>query len=127
MIFGVSIAFDLSTARPSFVVLCVRSSDNPQVIMGEDGTTTGRKKLDSLRDNSNYMRRELTRMGLHVYGNYDSPVIPVMLYNPTKIAAFSRECYKRGVAVVVVGFPATTIVLSRTRICVSAGEGWLSV
>lgn len=45
-----------------------------------------------------------------------------MLYNPTKIAAFSRECYARGLAVVVVGFPATPIVLSRTRICVSAGQ-----
>lgn len=44
-----------------------------------------------------------------------------MLYNPTKIAAFSRECYQRGLAVVVVGFPATPIVLSRTRFCVSAG------
>lgn len=48
-----------------------------QVIMGEDGTDTGRRKLDSLRENSNFMRRELINMGLHVYGNFDSPVIPV--------------------------------------------------
>lgn len=45
--------------------------------MGEDGTDTGRRKLDSLRENSNFMRRELINMGLHVYGNFDSPVIPV--------------------------------------------------
>lgn len=44
------------------------------------------------------------------------------LYNPTKIAAFSRECYDRGLAVVVVCFPATPLITGRTRICVSAGE-----
>jgi len=61
-------------------------------------------------------------MGLHIYGDYDSPVIPVMIYNPTKIAAFSRECYDRGLAMVVVGFPATPIILSRSRVCVSAAH-----
>ncbi|KAH8043926.1 serine C-palmitoyltransferase [Aureococcus anophagefferens] len=49
------------------------------------------------------------------------PIIPVLLYNPTKIAAFSRECLKRDLAVVVVGFPATTLVKSRA-FCVSAGH-----
>ena len=46
----------------------------------------------------------------------------MLLYNPTKIGAFSRECLKRGLAVVVVGFPATTLVKSRARFCVSAGH-----
>jgi serine palmitoyltransferase len=41
---------------------------------------------------------------------------------PCKIAAFSRECLKRGLAVVVVGFPATPLVLSRARFCISAGH-----
>ena len=57
-----------------------------------------------------------------MYGDHDSPVIPVLLYNPTKIAAFSRECLKRGLAVVTVGFPATPIIKSRARFCVSAGH-----
>lgn len=61
-------------------------------------------------------------MGLHVYGDNDSPVVPVLLYNPAKIAAFSRECYRRGLAVVTVGFPATSVVMSRARFCVSAGH-----
>ena len=61
-------------------------------------------------------------MGLHVYGDYDSPVIPVLLYNPTKILAFSRECFERDLAVVTVGFPATPVVLSRCRFCISAGH-----
>jgi serine palmitoyltransferase len=93
-----------------------------QVIMGEDGTNIGKQKLQSLRDNANYFRMRLEDMGLHVLGSYDSPVIPVMLYNPTKIAAFSRECLKRGLAVVVVGFPAVPILMSRARFCISAGH-----
>jgi len=64
----------------------------------------------------------LQEMGLHVLGHYDSPIMPVMLYNPTKIAAFSRECFKRGLAVVVVGFPAVPILESRARFCISAGH-----
>ncbi len=94
----------------------------PKVIMGKDGTQIGNQKLNALRDNSNYFRMRLTDMGLHVLGNYDSPIMPVMLYNPTKIAAFSRECLKRGLAVVVVGFPAVPILMSRARFCISAGH-----
>lgn len=93
-----------------------------RTISGEDGTNIGQTKLKKIRDNANYFRKALVDMGLEVYGDYDSPVIPVMLYNPTKIAAFSRECYKRGLAVVVVGFPATPLVLSRARFCISAGH-----
>ena len=90
--------------------------------MGEDGTNIGRQKIQALRDNSNYFRMRLEEMGLHVLGRYDSPVIPVMLYNPTKIGAFSRECFRRGLAVVVVGFPAVPILMSRVRFCISAGH-----
>ena len=79
--------------------------------MGEDGTNIGKQKLDALRDNSNYFRMRLTDMGLHVLGNYDSPIMPVMLYHPTNLAAFSRKCLKRGLAVVVVGFPAVPILM----------------
>ena len=90
--------------------------------MGEDGTNIGKQKIQALRDNSNYMRMRLQEMGLTVLGHFDSPIMPVMLYNPTKIAAFSRECFKRGLAVVVVGFPAVPILTSRARFCISAGH-----
>lgn len=103
-------------------VVCQQIISSFQVIMGDDGTNIGKQKLDGLRDNSNYFRMRLTEMGLHVLGNYDSPIMPVMLYNPTKIAAFSRECLKRGLAVVVVGFPAVPILMSRARFCISAGH-----
>ena len=68
-----------------------------RVLRGEDGTGIGAEKLRRLRENSNYFRQRLMDMGCEVFGEWDSPVIPVMLYNPTKIAAFSRECLERGV------------------------------
>jgi serine palmitoyltransferase len=34
-----------------------------------------------------------------------------MLYSAAKIGAFSRECLQRGLAVVVVGFPAVPLLL----------------
>jgi len=103
-------------------VVCQQIITSFKVIMGEDGTNIGKRKLAALRDNSNYFRMRLSDMGLHVLGHYDSPIMPVMLYNPTKIAAFSRECFKRGLAVVVVGFPAVPILMSRARFCISAGH-----
>ena len=80
------------------------------------------QQIKALKENSNYFRKGLTNLGLQVLGDYDSPVMPILLYNPTKIAAFSRECLKRGLAVVSVGFPATPIISSRARFCVSAGH-----
>uniref|UniRef100_A0A6B2L2A3 serine C-palmitoyltransferase n=1 Tax=Arcella intermedia TaxID=1963864 RepID=A0A6B2L2A3_9EUKA len=92
------------------------------IIMGEDGTDQGKQKIISLRENSNFFRRGLIDRGFQVYGDKDSPVIPLMLYYPSKIAAFSRECLKRNIACVVVGFPATPLLMSRARFCISAGH-----
>ncbi len=90
--------------------------------MGEDGTNIGKQKIKALRDNSNYFRMQLQEMGLSVLGHFDSPIMPIMLYNTSKVAAFSRECYKRGLAVVVVGFPAVPMLTARARFCISAGH-----
>ena len=57
-----------------------------------------------------------------VLGDEDSPVMPFMLYQPAKMAAFSHECFRRNIAVVVVGFPATPLLLARARICISASH-----
>lgn len=91
-------------------------------IAGKDGTGIGKEKIRTLRENSIYFRKELNKIGVQTLGDWDSPVIPIMLYNPAKIAAFSRECYKRGLAVVVAGFPATPLLLARARICLSAAH-----
>lgn len=75
-----------------------------------------------MRDNANYLRRRLLDLGVNVLGDWDSPVMPIMLFQPGKIAALSRECLKRGVAMVVVGFPATPLLTARARVCVSAAH-----
>lgn len=45
-----------------------------------------------------------------------------MLFNPAKLPAISRYMLRRGVAVVVVGFPATPLLTARMRVCVSAAH-----
>lgn len=58
----------------------------------------GAQKLARIRENSNFFRSELQKMGFEVLGDNDSPVMPIMLYNPAKIPAFSRECLKQNVS-----------------------------
>ncbi|KAG7226322.1 hypothetical protein INR49_003074 [Caranx melampygus] len=91
-------------------------------IMGEDGTTIGRDRVRQLAENTVYFRKRLREMGFIIYGNNDSPVVPMMLYMPAKIGAFGREMLKRNIGVVVVGFPATPIIESRARFCISAAH-----
>ncbi|XP_071693222.1 long chain base biosynthesis protein 2a-like [Rutidosis leptorrhynchoides] len=92
------------------------------VILGKDGSSRGAWKLAQIRENSNYFRSELKKSGFEVLGDNDSPVMPIMLYNPAKIPAFSRECFKRNVAVVNVAFPVTPLLLARARLCISAAH-----
>ncbi|KAG8089883.1 hypothetical protein GUJ93_ZPchr0011g28344 [Zizania palustris] len=93
-----------------------------KVILGEDGSNRGAQKLVRIRENSNFFRSELTKMGFEVLGDNDSPIMPIMLYNPAKIPAFSRECLRQKVAIVTVAFPATPLLLARVRICISASH-----
>eukprot|EP00300_Choanocystis_sp_HF-7_P024193 c25600_g1_i1.p1 GENE.c25600_g1_i1~~c25600_g1_i1.p1 ORF type:complete len:427 (-),score=10.69 c25600_g1_i1:138-1307(-) len=103
-------------------VVCRQILEALRIIEGKDGTTLGQEKLESIRNNANYFRAELKKMGCGILGDNDSPIIPMLLYHPTKIAAFSRECLDRGLGVVVVGFPAVPLYASRARFCISAAH-----
>lgn len=92
------------------------------IIMGRDGTDDGKKRIQQLLDNSRYFRKRLNELGFIVYGNEDSPVVPILMYYPSKLAYFSREMLRRKIGVVVVGSPATTIIEGRARICLSASH-----
>lgn len=105
-----------------FSAACVQALSSLRVLQGQDGTTVGKEKIARLAENARFFREGLTKMGLTVFGNDDSPVIPAMVYNPGKMPAFSRECLKRNLAVVVVGYPATSLITSRVRFCVSASH-----
>lgn len=106
---------------PSPPVL-VQIMSSLRIIMGELVPGQGLERLERLAFNSRYLRLGLKRLGFIVYGHDDSPIIPLMLYNPAKIPAFSHEMLKRKIAVVVVGYPATPLISSRARFCVSAAH-----
>ena len=93
-----------------------------RIIAGEFVPGEGEERLQRLAFNSRYLRLGLKRLGFIVYGHDDSPIIPVLLYNPAKMPAFSHEMLKRKISVVVVGYPATPLVSSRARFCVSAAH-----
>lgn len=93
-----------------------------KIIMGEDGTTDGQRRISKLSENSNYFRKRLIEEGFHVYGDRDSPVILMMLYQPAAMGVLSRLLLKKGIAIVVVGFPVTPLLLNRVRFCISSSH-----
>jgi serine palmitoyltransferase len=99
-------------------------SCSPRLVADEDPQHPGKGKECSQRltFNSRYLRLGLKRLGFIVYGHDDSPIVPLMLYHPAKMPAFSREILRRKISVVVVTYPATPLELSRARLCVSAAH-----
>ncbi|XP_040207229.1 serine palmitoyltransferase 3-like isoform X3 [Rana temporaria] len=91
-------------------------------IMGRDGTLIGQKRVNQLAHNTTYFRRRLRELNLITYGNEDSPVVPVLMYMPSKVGAFARHMLKKKIGVVIVGFPATPITEARVRFCISAAH-----
>lgn len=93
-----------------------------RIIMNRELPGDGAQRLKQLAHNTRYFRARLHKMGLIVIGNRDSPVIPVIICLPAKTTALSRRCLKLGLGTVVVGFPATPLLSSRMRICISAAH-----
>jgi len=91
-------------------------------IMGTDGTNDGQKRIKQLADNTSYFRSELKKRGYIVYGDPASPVVPLLLFTLAKICAFARLCLDRGLATVIVAFPATSMLGARARFCISASH-----
>ena len=67
-----------------------------------DLSNTIAQQIKQLHDNANMFRRRLLEMGLHVLGDWNSPVMPVMIYHPAKLPVFSRSCLDNHVAMVSV-------------------------
>lgn len=93
-----------------------------RMITGEISPGEGEERLQRIAFNSRYLRLGLKRLGYIVYGHDDSPIIPIMLYNPGKMSAFSHEMLKRKISIVIVGYPATPLISSRARFCVSSAH-----
>jgi len=93
-----------------------------RTITGVDGTTEGALRIRRLRENSIYFRKRLKEEGFVVAGDFDSPVIPMMIYSPFKFCGLSRALMEKNIAIVVVGYPATPVLLGRARFCMSSAH-----
>ncbi|KAJ1300894.1 hypothetical protein OPQ81_003320 [Rhizoctonia solani] len=84
----------------------------------------GQNRLRRLAFNSRYLARGLRKLGFIVYGHTDSPIVPLLIFNPGKMHLFSHMMLRREtpIVVVVVAYPATPLVTSRVRFCLSAAH-----
>ncbi|XP_049868149.1 serine palmitoyltransferase 2 [Pectinophora gossypiella] len=82
----------------------------------------GAARLRRLRDNTRYFRARLQEMGVVVFGSEESPVVPLLVYTFSKMAATVERLTACGVATVGVGFPATPLNKARIRFCLSAAH-----
>ncbi|EEB91939.1 hypothetical protein MPER_09628 [Moniliophthora perniciosa FA553] len=84
----------------------------------------GRSRLRRLAFNSFYLHRGLDKLGFITYGHPASPIVPLILFNPGKMMMFHRMMKDREVPIVtvVVAYPATPLITTRVRFCVSAAH-----
>ena len=108
---GSYLGVPMSPACARQAIVALRELDKP----------AGRARIAQLRRNSVTIRQRLADAGFVLLGPSDSPVIPIMIAHPQKMSTFSRECLRRGLAVVAVGYPATPLLGLRVRLCISAG------
>jgi serine palmitoyltransferase len=84
----------------------------------------GRTRLRRLCFNARYLHTGLFRLGFITYGHVDSPIVPLLIFNLGKMNVFHRMMKQRRtpVVVVVVAYPATPLLTSRVRFCLSASH-----
>ncbi|SCZ97251.1 BZ3500_MvSof-1268-A1-R1_Chr4-2g07088 [Microbotryum saponariae] len=83
----------------------------------------GQDRLRRLAFNCRYLSGGLKKLGFIVYGHRDSPIVPLLLFSPGKMGSFSRMMLERHkIVVVVVAYPATPLVASRVRFCLSSAH-----
>ncbi|WVO18660.1 hypothetical protein L204_106380 [Cryptococcus depauperatus] len=96
----------------------------PQLLNG----TEGRERLRRIAFNARYLSSGLRKLGFIVYGNRDSPIVPLLIFQPGKMGYFSRMMLERigpdktPIVVVIVAYPATPLITSRVRFCLSASH-----
>ena len=56
------------------------------LLIDDNESREGRQRINQLAWNTVYFRQRLSKMGFIVYGHPHSPVVPALLYSPSKIA-----------------------------------------
>lgn len=124
----------------------------------------GQHRLERLAFNARYLNHGLRKLGFIVWGSRDSPVVPLLIFQPGKMNSFSELMLRRDwalppskrwevadkewnsasltyanieveaaageeipprrppIVVVIVAYPATPLISSRVRFCVSAAH-----
>lgn len=72
--------------EPMPAPICQQVHTSMSIIMGEEGGLEGMNRLQAIYENSIYFMRELKKLGFIVYGDEGSPVIPLLIFHPAKIA-----------------------------------------
>lgn len=85
-------------------------------------TRNGLERVTKLKENTKYFRKRLVEEKFLVYGDDHSPVVPMITCEIDKMIWLHRECLKRGVAIVIVAFPATPLSEGRCRFCLSSSH-----
>jgi len=103
-----------ASALPQWITL------PPSLASGAEGAS----RLRRLAFNSRYLHNGLIKLGFITYGHPASPIVPLLLFNPGKMNMFHQMMKDRQtpIIVVVVAYPATPLVTSRVRFCVSAAH-----
>lgn len=65
--------------------VCAQIRKTLEIIMGLDGSQEGQRRIRQLAENTKYFRDKLKKMGFIVYGNQSSPVVPVLIFLPSKV------------------------------------------
>lgn len=83
-------------------------------------------RIKDLEENTKYLRSILKKTHLEVLGadpdenHGGSPVVPIRMRNPMKMAWLSRTLLRYSIGIVVVGYPAVPLNENRVRLCVSS-------
>lgn len=83
-------------------------------------------RIKNLEENTRYLRKALRECDFVVLGtegdesHAGSPVVPISMRNPAKMAWLSRTLLRYSIGIVVVGYPAVPMTENRVRLCVSS-------
>ncbi|KAG0150868.1 hypothetical protein CROQUDRAFT_37427 [Cronartium quercuum f. sp. fusiforme G11] len=100
--------------------ICISSKVSIKLL---EQVSEGELRLRRLAFNARYLHTGLRKLGFIVGGHQDSPIVPLLIFQPGKMLLFSRLMLQRyQIVVVIVGYPATPLVLGRVRFCVSAAH-----
>jgi glycine C-acetyltransferase len=77
---------------------------------------------DKLEWNTNYFRKEMTKIGFGITPG-DHPIVPIMLYNAKLAQDVARDLYFEGIYVIGFSYPVVPKGEARIRVQISAGHG----